>query len=182
MKLIEILQTKNYKTDKHTKHTYIQDFYEDYFVKYQQSKLNLLEIGVWNGESMKLWADYFVNAKNIIGIDIFERTSIEQVQNNLRDYNVSLYKMNSVQSNDDIFNQFASLYPDKFDIIIDDGCHQLISQVETFKRFSKLMNKNGIYIIEDIMDRKKDEKTISDYIPEITIISNHKDISGIIYF
>ena len=44
------------------------------------------------------------------------------------------------------------------------------------------MNKNGIYIIEDIMDRKKDEKTISDYIPEITIISNHKDISGIIYF
>ena len=40
MNLIEILQTKKYKTDKHTKHTYIQDFYENNFVKYQQSNLN----------------------------------------------------------------------------------------------------------------------------------------------
>ena len=45
----------------------------------QSQKINFLEIGVFNGESMKLWHDYFVNAKNIVGIDIFTRTTIEEV-------------------------------------------------------------------------------------------------------
>jgi len=184
MKLIEILQVKKYTTDKHTTHKYVQDFYDDNFLKYKQSNLNFLEIGVWNGESMKLWSDYFINAKNIVGIDIFVRTPIEIVKNNLIKYNTVLHKMDTVNDSDDVFNQFSSLYQDGFDIIIDDGCHNPIYQVETFKRFSKLMNKDGLYIVEDIADNLEAEKILKDNIPDITIMkgSNNKDTFGYIYF
>lgn len=182
MKLMEILKTKKYKTDKHSNHTYVQDFYEDNFLKYQQLNLNFLEIGVWNGESMKLWSDYFINAKNIIGIDMFTRTSIDEVKNNLSNYNVSLFKMNTVEDNDDIFNQFTSLYPDKFDIIIDDGSHNPSHQIKTFERFSKLMNTGGLYIIEDIANGEVD--TIQNNIPNINVVVNpiNNDKFAYMYF
>ena len=54
--LINILNEKNYNTDKHTSHKYIQDFYEKEFIPFQSKNISLLEIGVLDGESLKLWA------------------------------------------------------------------------------------------------------------------------------
>ena len=44
---------------------------------------------------MKLWSDYFVNANNIVGIDIFTRTEMSEVEKNLDGYDVKLHKFNS---------------------------------------------------------------------------------------
>jgi len=148
-KLIDILKEKKYETDKWTDHYYVQHIYEDLFAQFNHKKINFLEIGVFNGESMKLWHDYFVNAKNIVGIDIFTRTTIEEVSKNLKGYDVDLHKINS---KDDInkIREFSKKYKDGFDIIIDDGSHWYRSQIDTYKNFKNMMNPGGVYIIEDI--------------------------------
>jgi|TARA_B100001287_G_C22488885_1_gene438017 spermidine synthase len=148
-KLIDILKDKKYQTDKWTDHYYVQDLYEPLFEQFQNKKVNVLEIGVWNGESMKLWHDYFVNAKNIVGIDIFVRSSFKEVSGWLKDYDVKLHKFNSHEDTDK-FNKFADTYKEGFDIIIDDGSHWYENQINTYKKFKNLMNPGGVYIIEDI--------------------------------
>tara|TARA_R100001510_G_C7550258_1_gene134360 strand:- start:49 stop:663 length:615 start_codon:yes stop_codon:yes gene_type:complete len=148
-KLIDILKDKKYQTDKWTDHYYVQDLYEPLFEQFQNKKVNVLEIGVWNGESMKLWHDYFVNAKNIVGIDIFVRSSFKEVSGWLKDYDVKLHKFNSHEDTDK-FNKFADTYKEGFDIIIDDGSHWYENQINTYKKFKNLMKPGGVYIIEDI--------------------------------
>ena len=148
-KLIDILKDKKYQTDKWTDHYYVQDLYEPLFEQFQNKKVNVLEIGVWNGESMKLWHDYFVNAKNIVGIDIFVRSSFKEVSGWLKDYDVKLHKFNS-HVDTDKFNEFADTYKEGFDIIIDDGSHWYENQINTYKKFKNLMKPGGVYIIEDI--------------------------------
>jgi len=160
MTLLEILQTKKYTTDKHTHHHYVQCFYDEAFSKYQHLNLNFLEIGVLRGDSMKLWSDYFTNPNNIVGIDLFGRCSFQSVSESLRDYNVKLHELDSINPEKNKFDEFKSLYSTGFDIIIDDGHHAAISQIKTFNNFSKLMNSGGLYIIEDIHDVDEIEKNI----------------------
>jgi len=149
MKLIDILKEKKYDTDKHTAHDYIQTIYDPMFEVIKDDNVSFCEIGVYNGESMKLWSDYFTNAKHIVGVDIFERTPLEEVKNNLKDYDVNLHKFDSFRDTDK-FEKFSKQYTDGFDIIIDDGHHHFESQINTFKQFSPLMNAGGVYIIEDV--------------------------------
>ena len=177
MKLIDILNDKGYKTDKHTSHNYIQGYYEKAFSPYQNKNINFLEIGILAGESMKLWADYFTNPKNIVGIDIFVRVSRQQVERNLLNYEVKLHTINShgrdgfhgeyPQSDDDKFEEFKEQYGG-FDIIVEDGHHGVNSQVGTYNRFSSLVNEGGIYIIEDIP--QQNVPAIKKQIPNIEIL------------
>lgn len=190
MTLLELIQTKNIKTDKHytifeqSQHTYV-DVYDQIFFPYKQEKLSVCEIGVLRGESLKLWHEYFVNSK-IYGVDTFERSgwadwqgcSIEDVTQNLSGYNrASLHQANSFSDNFDEdlkrFNLFNSLPNKKFDIIIDDGSHELMDQVRTFNVFSKALSEDGLYVIEDIgiTDGSAFEPTnILTHIPELNVI------------
>lgn len=155
MELLEILNAKKYDTDKHTVHAYIQEYYEQIFFPYKNKITNLLEIGVLKGESLKLWRDYFSKGE-IVGIDIFKRVSYEYVSNNLKGLDIQLDMVDSFQ--DDLFNinnrnNFIEKYQDKkFDIIIDDGLHTGEAQYKSFKNFSSLVNKGGVYVIEDVRD------------------------------
>ena len=160
-KLIDILKEKKYQTDKWTDHYYVQDLYEPLFEQFQNKKVNVLEIGVWNGESMKLWHDYFVNAKNIVGIDIFVRSSFKEVSGWLKDYDVKLHEFNSHKDTDK-FNEFTDTYKEGFDIIIDDGSHWYENQINTYKKFKDLMNPGGVYIIEDI-SFEREESVFTSY-------------------
>lgn len=155
MKLLEILNIKKYKTDKHTTHQYVQEYYETAFVPYKDKPISLLEIGVLHGESLKLWYDYFSSAE-IYGIDIFTRVSYDTVVNNVKNLDVKLHKVDSFNENEYAVNSreryFESLGTTKFDIIIDDGLHTAESQFKTFNNFKPYMNKGGTYVIEDIRD------------------------------
>ena len=183
MKLIDILNKKGYNTDKHTKHNYIQDYYEKAFSPYQNKNINFLEIGILAGESMKLWADYFTNPKNIVGIDIFVRVSKQQVERNLKEYGVKLHTINShgregfhgeyPQSDNDKFEKFVETYGG-FDIILEDGHHDVESQIKTYEKFGSLVNEGGIYIIEDIS--QQNVPAIKKHIPNVEILISNGDL------
>lgn len=159
MTLLELLHSDNkhkYLTDKHLPHNYIQTYYEDAFYPYKNKKhASILEIGILQGGSLNLWKDYF--SGSVVGIDVFARIPYEIVKSYVNpdielyvvdSYNeIDLFGFDANQSRKDFFERFKN---NKFDIIIDDGHHEGISQFKTYHNFKHLINPGGLYIIEDI--------------------------------
>lgn len=152
MKLSEILKKFNLDvnfsndgysiggTDKNTCHSYIENFYELEFEKYKYEEIDLLEIGIETGGSLKLWKEYFINSKSIIGLDILD-DKIDPKYKNIP--GVTLHFC-------DAYNKNNSNTLGKFDIIIDDGPHTLDSQLDFVKIYLPKLKKDGLFIIEDI--------------------------------
>ncbi len=57
----------NTRTDKNTTHSYLL-LYESLSKNKKETAQNILEIGIQNGGSIKLWRDYFLNV-TIYGLD-----------------------------------------------------------------------------------------------------------------
>ncbi len=194
MELIELIRTNKYNTDKYSPHTYIQNFYSKEFAKYKNKKnFSILEIGILDGGSLNLWRDYFKG--EIVGIDVFARTSHKSVKNNIQE-NITTHKVDSfntenkfgfdaIQSRKDFFNLYNET---GFDIIIDDGHHDGTSQVTTFNNFKHLIKSGGLYVIEDIKSDYPHYQIIKEAnIPNLEILNltqnNSSDnILGIIKF
>ena len=51
------------------------ELYQKYFADFKDKKINILEIGIGDGDSLRIWREYFVNA-NICGIDIDKKNFI----------------------------------------------------------------------------------------------------------
>ena len=171
MQLIELKNKYNLQTDKWSDpdeggcnfHNYLQ-IYEEMFCDIKDDKISILEIGVWAGESLKLWSKYFEKGE-IYGIDIFERINKKNVEKNIYEWSkfwndehkrINLYKVdsfkedkNAIENREKFFKSIGEL---KFKIIIDDGAHTHESQIKTFNNFKHLLDDGGIYIIEDIKD------------------------------
>lgn len=135
MTLKELFWSKGYgyyPTDKDTHHAYLS-IYSELFCKWEKKSINILEVGTWKGGSMKLFEQYFVNA-NIIGYDIIAPE----------------VKLHRAQV---IVKDFYSIDPDKlptFHIAIDDGPHDVESQLKFVRMVYPKMVKGGILIVEDV--------------------------------
>lgn len=148
--LLEILNSMNTEleikhgqadTDKHTSHSYIENFYENEFKKYKDKSISLLEIGINEGGSINLWSKYFKYGK-IFGLDV-NGDRIKDKYKNLS--NVTYVIRNA-------YDQNATNSLPNFDIIIDDGNHILSSQISAIELFLPKLNTGGVFIIEDIQD------------------------------
>ena len=152
MSLAEIVD--NSRTDKNTVHSYL-DLYQNLLVAKKDTAQNVLEIGIGdggqgitNGGSIKLWYDYFVNAK-VYALDIQD---INTVWNGLK-HNDRIILHTSVDAYSKQFVQSEFLDKDiKFDMMLDDGPHTLESMKSFITLYSPLLADNGILIIEDIQD------------------------------
>lgn len=135
-------------TDKNTIHSYL-DLYQLLFKNKRLTAKNILEVGIFNGGSIKLWNDFFTNA-NIYGIDICE---YKLIYNDLFRYNDNVVLLcNSNAYDYDFFNYNFLIKNIKFDIVIDDGPHTLDSMISFIKLYSQILTDDGILIIEDIQD------------------------------
>lgn len=140
-KLIELIKEFDLnQTDKHNGHSYIEYFYEDFFKPYRNKKLNILEIGTREGDSLRLWKEAFPKSK-IYGVD-----------------NALSKRFKDIQE-DRIYFHFGDAYTQEmcdsfpnFDIIIDDGPHTLDSQIKCLELYLPKLNDSGFIVIEDIAD------------------------------
>ena len=65
----KLLEEYNTITDKKSLHNYI-NFYEKFLHQFKNKPINFLEIGLFYGDSAKLWDLYFTNSKtNIYSFD-----------------------------------------------------------------------------------------------------------------
>lgn len=137
---------KKHKCDKGSKHFY-DIIYEKDFSIIKDKEINLLEVGVFRGESMSSWVDYFPKA-TIFGIDIFTRIQEKDI-NILNHPRTKYIKADSTDLN--IKSVIRKAWPDTtFDIIIDDGLHTPIANKKTFENLIEFLNTEGSFYIEDI--------------------------------
>lgn len=95
------------------------------------------------GASLRGWKKFFPNA-NIVGADIDKR--ILFIEDRITTYFVDQTNSNLIAdlwNNEDIKNT-------KFDIMVDDGLHELSANMIFLENSFHKLNDDGIYIIEDV--------------------------------
>lgn len=154
-----------YKLDKNIAsgcHNYIPG-YTTLFENRQKDVKKMLEIGIGSvengqmsgvinfgyetGNSLKCWSEYFPNSI-IYGIDIYKHEELNTDR---------IITFQADQSKETDLQNVMKNINDKLDIIIDDGSHIGEHQVFSFLVLNKFLNKNGIYVIEDIQPQNIDK-------------------------
>lgn len=131
-----------YGTDK-LEHGYIP-FYQKHLPKEPK---RILEIGVKEGASVRMWADFFPNAE-IFGLDLFsDGVGSKWKLENEFDKNENLReRVKLFMGHQCDYFLLEELRKYNFDVIIDDGSHNARDQIMTF--FGLFNGKH--YFIEDL--------------------------------
>lgn len=123
----------------HTDKAYLHNFCNDYEKLLRKDVKTLWEIGILDGASLRMWSEYYPNAK-IIGYDIEDKSSLSFNDN------VSVKLLD--QSNKSQLSELAK--QTDIDIIVDDGSHITQHQILTFEMLFNCLKSGGQYVLEDL--------------------------------
>ena len=126
-----------YWTDKF-EHWFL-DLYEWILTKYWPNIMQMLEIWVYNGASLRMWRDYMPNV-TIIWVDINPALDIPWV----------------IEYRADATTQEFADKMEFLDLIIDDWSHLSSHQIKSLELLWPKLNAGGIYILEDIHTSLRD--------------------------
>jgi hypothetical protein len=126
-----------YGTDKQYLHNYYNRFYQNLLSPYQKN-CDILEIGVLDGASLKVWNEFFDNGI-IHGIDI----------NNYQSESDRIWMFNVDQSSQEKLMEFSN-NGFKYDVIIDDGSHKMNDVQITAQILFENVKDGGVLVIEDL--------------------------------
>lgn len=150
-KLTEIANKHN--CDKGTQ-AYEQHGYTEVYDKYipSQGEFVLLEIGVWKGDSLRMWKEY--NPQLIIhGIDISPLCSDCE--------NVHVGSQSDVKFLTQVCDEIGPI-----DFIIDDGSHRYSDIITSFFHLHPRLKSGGWYFIEDLHASHADRKRVIEEIED----------------
>lgn len=146
----------------------LTDAYHRYFSPRRSAVADVMEIGVFEGHSLTMWADYF-RAAHVLGVDHFTgvqgtgrrqgpRNPIQKVRASIRKWDedagnasarITLHTADQADVSS-LRRLVSSLGSRRFDVIIDDGSHQPLDQLNSFFLLFALVRPGGVYVIEDI--------------------------------
>lgn len=122
-------------TDKSSAGHFYTRHYETLFEAARYMPLNVLELGVWKGASLRMWREYFPNA-TITGVDRTDR-------------NITVPNTRII-----ICDQDCDTLPEQldgpFDIIVDDASHLAAPTIKSFHNLFPHLKAGGTYVIEDL--------------------------------
>lgn len=127
-----------YKTDKSSQgHNYLAKY--DFFLnKWRGKQITLLELGVFRGASINMWAEYFENAI-VYGVDIDEGCK------KYEDKNIKILIKDLGDEKE--LESLKKLAPQ---IIIDDASHIWSHQIKALYHLLPALQSGGVYILEDL--------------------------------
>jgi hypothetical protein len=119
--------------------------YQSIFEPIRHNPLRILEIGVFQGASLKMWKKYFDHPRTeIVGIDI---------EPGCRDYDApqnGIHVRIGSQADAEFLKTVVSEFG-AFDLIIDDGSHVSSHIIASFNHlFAAGLKDSGIYFVEDL--------------------------------
>ena len=135
----------NSKSDKNTVHSYLP-LYQTLLENKKETAINVLEVGIYNGGSIKLWNDFFPNA-TVYGLDIMH---INYVWDDIKNKEKIVLHTSTDAYNVDFFTSNFLDKNVKCDFMLDDGPHTLESMIKFIELYSQIMTDDGILIIEDV--------------------------------
>ena len=160
-------------TDKNSTHSFC-DFYEKHFSPYKNKEISILEIGCNYGCSAIMWHDFLPKSKLLL-LDI--REALNPKCWDIKDNNRFKYAICDAYDEDTPEN-VINLFPEGFDIIIDDGPHTLESQKKCIEYYFPMLKKGGTLCIEDVQNYKDfehlEEELKSDFRDNINNFSIEK--------
>jgi hypothetical protein len=137
-----------HKSDKSSRYHNYAVKYDKILSPFRDSFLNILEVGVAMGQSIKMWTDYFPKAI-IHGADINKESVICESYSGRVKFHLLDQRIEAQLKNLEQFGQF--------DLIIDDGNHFWMEQILTFNTLFPYVKSGGIYIVEDTTTSYWDE-------------------------
>lgn len=117
------------------------EIYHQWFNSYRDKPVNILEIGVYQGGSLKMWREYFGEKARIFAIDV--NPDCKQFE----DENIEIFI--GSQSDRDFLEDVKARIP-KLDILIDDGGHVMDQQILSFEVLYGHIKSGGLYLCEDL--------------------------------
>jgi hypothetical protein len=140
-------------TDKNSHHNYITEYYDGLFSPLRNISLNILEIGNYRGDFLRLCRDYLTNNCTIVGIDLYLHKEC-QFLTGITFYNADAYIQDTLD-----------MFPDEyFDICIDDGSHKPEDQRYFIEKWLNKVKLGGKLIIEDLPSKEFSEELLKSLI------------------
>lgn len=133
---------QKYGTDKSSLLNDYLPFYDSVLSRFRSKQdLRLLEIGVHEGASLRMWEEYFPHASLILGMDVNPnatrfaagRISVELADQSDAESLVSIGRRHG-----------------PFDIVLDDGSHIWHHQIGSLRHLFQFVAPGGVYVVEDL--------------------------------
>lgn len=135
---------QHYRTDKSSLGHNYTPYYEMFFEPIRDSCFKLLEIGIDEGSSLLMWAEYFPNAE-IHGIDIRNGYEyLEKTNNRIKTFTLD-------QSSEADLTLFGIQNENEYSIIICDGSHMSSDDILTFETLFLYLKPGGYWCNEDLL-------------------------------
>jgi hypothetical protein len=142
-----------YNTDKGPADHMYTSRYSIYLESYRDIEFNLLEIGVYNGASLKMWKEYFPKA-NIVAIDIDPKCKQYEEDR----ITIHIGDQTDVNFLNDVVNTHGH-----FEVIFDDGGHSFKQQIVSFETLFPRLTPGGLYFLEDMHTSYRPKSIWDDY-------------------
>jgi hypothetical protein len=122
---------------------HLMQYYQPFFAPLVGQPINLLELGIFKGASLRFWRDYFESA-NIVGLDCRPPVKVD-------DPNGKIHIYQGYQQDIQLLDQIAKEQaPDGFDVVIDDCSHYgRLARISFWHLFQNHLKPGGLYAIED---------------------------------
>lgn len=160
----QYLSDKGKESDKNSVHSYIP-LYDKILAPYKECDY-VLEIGLFNGHSLRMWEYYFYNA-DVHGVDCSDtpHDGMADLRPMMQEmgHNISIFDASSAEL---VKKHYEGI---KFDVIIEDAAHSVEQQLQMYSIFKDYLSPGGIYIIEDVQDLDKDRSRFENIDPEKTV-------------
>ncbi|NBB98514.1 MAG: class I SAM-dependent methyltransferase [Alphaproteobacteria bacterium] len=115
--------------------------YERHFAPFRNSAVKVLEIGVQNGGSARMWRDWFGPEAVIFGIDINPACAAA---------NGEVAQIRTGSQDDSAFLEQVVSEMGGVDIVIDDGSHVMAHIHSSFRTLYPRLSDGGVYLVEDL--------------------------------
>jgi hypothetical protein len=114
--------------------------YSRHFAPYRGRPVRILEIGIYRGGSLDMWQWYFGDQVTLVGVDIDEDARAASDPRHVVEI--------GDQTDADFLRRVAEQHG-PFDIIIDDGGHEMQQQIVTTETLFPLLADGGVFLVED---------------------------------
>lgn len=156
MRFRDFYNSREDKSDKGTKHDYINSYYCQEFTPRRSERVSLVEIGIYNGHSLTLFRDWFTQG-HITGIDDTSGMNEEQREKIRQIADVRIIKADAYQQ-----TTADKILDGTRNYIIDDGSHKLYDQMEAVRLYYPKLVSGGKLIIEDVQHIKEASEAFSE--------------------
>lgn len=142
-----------FDTDKQARQNDYLALYLEYFKRHnikRDEAIHILEIGTNKGSSLRMWAEYFPNAR-VCGLDITRGYELPGMLDHPNIHTQLLDQGDRDALFDYALAEEVCVNPDGFDIIIDDGSHEQTHQQVSLGVLFGFLRRGGLYVVEDII-------------------------------